>query len=806
MSSPQQTVTIEQPILTPEQEQEKWLGEAIRNVRDKSALMKAAMKKESFTHVLRFASQMLTELRTGMLTPQHYYELYVKVFDELQALEMYLFDEYSRGRSLEDMYEVVQHAGNIVPRLYLLITVGSVYIKAKQAPPRELLKDLVEMCKGVQHPTRGLFLRHYLLTLTKNKLPDTGNEYDGEGGTVEDSANFILQNFKEMVWLWVRMESRNAQQAKNRREKERKELRILVGFNVVRLSQLDGIDKYVYQQAILPRILSIVLQYKEPLAQQYLLEVIIQVFPDEFHLLTLQELLQSLGRTVAGVDVHSILVALMDRLGNYVVSLREGTAEGGSKKEEKVIRNMFTVFKDQIAALAAQTTVFSANYAETQLSLLKLVLKTYPGEFDRLDEVLQALVERFTAVAPDADAVKVTRKLLQHLVDELKDINIVLDFKYFDQLIEKLPFKSRRDIALGMCSTSVNCDARVATLERVAKLFDIMAPIVKDVQDTPARKEDIYTIDVKEEFEDEQSLVCRVIHIIESDDVHTLFKMYSGIRKQLGQGGPERMKYTLKAMAFLYMRLAVRIKKLEQAGTELQINCAKPFQYIHSGDQKGILEILVQQIPLQAFHIYIACANAADVCELPDLCYDLYTEAFTIYEENAADTKEQVLMLNVMTSSLCALRNITDENYEVLATKVCQYSSKLLKKHDQSRMAAMCSHLFWKKTLSEEFHKKVLECMQRSLKLADQSQAQHQLPLFVELLNQFLHYYAAQTPGVTIKFIAALIDLIRQASASAAEEGGDRAAHDAARTYYRNTTKYIRSRQKDDERWQEIDV
>jgi hypothetical protein len=31
-------------------------------------------------------------------------------------------------------------------------------------PPhvQDILRDLVEMCKGVQHPTRGLFLRSYL--------------------------------------------------------------------------------------------------------------------------------------------------------------------------------------------------------------------------------------------------------------------------------------------------------------------------------------------------------------------------------------------------------------------------------------------------------------------------------------------------------------------------------------------------------------------------------------------------------------------------------------------------------------------
>ena len=42
---------------------------------------------------------------------------------------------------------------------YLLITVGLVYIKTNETCKRDILKDLVEMCRGVQHPLRGLFLR-----------------------------------------------------------------------------------------------------------------------------------------------------------------------------------------------------------------------------------------------------------------------------------------------------------------------------------------------------------------------------------------------------------------------------------------------------------------------------------------------------------------------------------------------------------------------------------------------------------------------------------------------------------------------
>lgn len=57
---------------------------------------------------------------------------------------------------------------------YLLITVGVVYMRVGELPIREILRDLVEMCRGVQHPLRGLFLRNFLLTsIPPNLFPDT---------------------------------------------------------------------------------------------------------------------------------------------------------------------------------------------------------------------------------------------------------------------------------------------------------------------------------------------------------------------------------------------------------------------------------------------------------------------------------------------------------------------------------------------------------------------------------------------------------------------------------------------------------
>jgi vacuolar protein sorting-associated protein 35 len=100
------------------------------------------------------------------------------VFDALRHLSNYLYDAHTTGRHhLADLYELVQYAGNIVPRLYLMITVGSVYMSVPDAPVKEIMKDMMEMSRGVLHPIRGLFLRHYLSGQTRDHLPigtDTG--------------------------------------------------------------------------------------------------------------------------------------------------------------------------------------------------------------------------------------------------------------------------------------------------------------------------------------------------------------------------------------------------------------------------------------------------------------------------------------------------------------------------------------------------------------------------------------------------------------------------------------------------------
>lgn len=285
---------------------------------------------------LLFRSTLVSELRTPTLGPKQYYELYMAVFDALRYLSEYLKDSHPVNH-LADLYELVQYAGNIIPRLYLMITVGTVYMAVEDAPVKEIMKDMMEMSRGVQHPIRGLFIRYYLSGQARDYLP-SGTE-EGPQGNLTDSINFILTNFVEMNKLWVRWQHQGHSREREQRTQERRELELLVGSNLVRLSQL--VDLETYKNMIIVPLLEQVVQCRDVLAQEYLLEVITKVFPDEYHLHTLDQMLSAIARLNPHVDMKKIVIGLMDRLSSYAQREAEsGSPEEKQKAEEDAITEL----------------------------------------------------------------------------------------------------------------------------------------------------------------------------------------------------------------------------------------------------------------------------------------------------------------------------------------------------------------------------------------------------------------------------------------------------------------------------------
>ena len=81
-------------------EQDKLLDEALGIVKVQAFQMKRCLDKSKLMDGLKHASTMLSELRTSLLSPKSYYELYMSTCDELRHLEHYLLEEFQKGRKV----------------------------------------------------------------------------------------------------------------------------------------------------------------------------------------------------------------------------------------------------------------------------------------------------------------------------------------------------------------------------------------------------------------------------------------------------------------------------------------------------------------------------------------------------------------------------------------------------------------------------------------------------------------------------------------------------------------------------------
>jgi len=74
------------------------------------------------------------------------------------------------------------------------------------------------------------------------------------------------------------------------------------------------------------------------------------------------------------------------------------------------------------------------------------------------------------------------------------------------------------------------------------------------------------------------------------------------------------------------------------------------------------------------------------------------------------------------------------------------------------------------------------------------------IPLFVEVLDQYLYFFQVVSEEVTANHINTVIEVIKKKL----EEGGNNAENTAASLHFKNTLKYIEFKQKTDNKYAAI--
>lgn len=778
-------------------EQEKLLGDAITVIRSQAFQMQRFLDKNRLMDALKCASNMLGELRTSLLSPKNYYELYMAITDELRHLEAYLLEEFEKGRKVPDLYELVQYAGNIVPRLYLLITVGLVYIKTNPSLNKSILKDLVEMCRGVQHPLRGLFLRNYLLQCTRNVLPDVVEATDEQEGTVFDSIDFILMNFAEMNKLWVRMQHQGHSSERTRREKEREELKILVGTNLVRLSQLESATLETYQKLILPGILEQVVSCRDAIAQEYLMECIIQVIPDEFHLQTLDPFLKSCAQLEPFVNVKNIIISLIDRLAAYNQRVEKNQVVADDKSPTAIPSDvqLFEAFSMQIANIVQiRTDMPLEDTISLQVALVNLAQKVYPDRVDYVDKVLETTIQILERLNMDniAHTLSVNQelsRLLRICVDFYNDALTLIKLEHFSPLLQKFDYTSRKSLALYIVLNILDNETLIPTAEQVDSILVMISPLIKDEPDQPADKID------PEDFAEEQGITGRFVHLLRSDEPDQQYKILQIARKHFGEGGTLRIKHVLPSLVFQAFQLACQYKSIADKDDMWDKKCQKILQFCHN----TITALARSDLPDLALRLFLQGALVVGQLGYTNhetVAYDFMTQAFSLYEDEISDSKSQLAAITLIMATFEQMSCFTEENAEPQRTNYALAAAKLLKKPDQCRGVVICASLFWSgKKNGEEMRdeKRTLECLKKAARIASQCMDTGvQVQICVELLNHYLYYFERGNSLITVDLLNQLIAKINEElpNLEQCEESKQIEVH------YQNTLAHIRSRMK----------
>jgi len=776
------------------EEQERLLDEAVQHVKMESFQMKRDLDKNKVLEGLKHASDMIKELRTSSLTPKNYYELYMSICDELRHLQNYLIEEVKKNQFETDLYQVVQYAGNIIPRLYLLVTMGVVYINVKSKSCKVILEDLVEMCRGVQHPLRGLFLRNYLLQCTKNVLPDIDPEADEDEKEsmkqdVNNSIEFILQNFSEMNKLWVRMQHLGHSKDREKREKERQELRILVGTNLVRLSQLEGVDVNNYKKTVLPRVLEQVVKCNDAIAQEYLMECIIQVFPDEFHLQTLDSFLQACANLHPNVNVKNTIIAMVERLTLFV----QRDHSNGIPDDIK----LFDIFNEQVSnIISARPSMKLEDIVSMQTAVINLAFKCYPDRIDYVDKVLGATLEVFGKRGTDTvnSGTVLCREmsnLLQMPIDVYNNILTVLKLENYGPLFDHFDYNARQKMATNVVSNILENKTVIDTPELTDALMLLVAVLIQDQADQPNGEFD------EETFAEEQSLVGRLVHLLFSSSPDEHYFILKKAISHFEKGGSKRMVITLPAVVFALYKLASRYKENKEENENWQKKCKKLFETCRS-----IINSLCQHLDQADLPFRLFLQGALTVSHLgfnnhEAIAYEFMSQAFSIYEEDINDSRAQLAAVLLFVSTVEKCTCFSEENHAPLRTQCAHAASRLLKKPDQCRAVAHVAHLFWsgktQETGGEEMRdgKRVAECLKKAVKTANQCmESAMQLQLFVEILNKYLYFVEHGCDTITYDIIGQLIEKIREELPEISDEN----ENEMIKMHFDNTIRHINDR------------
>ena len=806
------------------------LEEGLKKIKEQAFHINSAIEKNNLRQCLKEAYTMLCELRTNELSPKNYYTLYISVVDVMLILKNYMNEEINRGRRLIDLYDDVQQAQHVIPRLYLMITAGSIYIEKVPRSTRVIIFDMLGLVKAVQNPTKGLFLRNYLLKMLKDKLPDKDNVYLREGASFEDSLKFLIENMEEMIRLWIRLSVGTSGGEKMKREQERDELKILIGESMNKLTSLENLNLDLYENNVLPRLLDIIVNSKDRLCQQYLMECIIHAFPDSYNVKCMERLLEAISYLEQGVDIGNIFVSLMQKLGNYFGRQDKNVEDNSDKQIFETAQSIYPSLLKNFNGYINQNLNSRDNNSfdlnkllGLVLSFMKFSLQCSPQEqkFQSINNIFSMALD-LTNKQPYKLNEDCINKIGLLLIEPLNNGINIFRMNDFIPLMNFLNYKNKKNLGLKLIETLINdADKEQSTMEKITSL-DSLDNVLKYIQPLLGDTRDSFQED-DSTYEYEQSIVSKLVYIIRTNNPEIIYKILNDLKNIFAHGGVNRRRFTLPPLANRIIQFCHDITICYENKLDLIPENKKKNNYvkeiIDSLDISKIenddiflklilniyklltetIDLISQEQPEMAFKLFLQSASQVNSIscnkeKFQESCTTFLKNAINIFEEGRFDPNKRYDMF-IQISSLLITLNINKEVIETIIDELARSSQKIVQREDQCKAMLITSQLYF--TIFKD-SKKVMDCLSKARRFADFAMTNPKnLILFIEYLNKILYFIEQEEKVIDIKpeQIEDIIELIRGHIRTIKNIPSDDISYlEGIETYFNNTLKAIQFR------------
>ena len=800
-------------------DEKQLLENLFKHVKMTSMKMNNAIDRNDMRQVLKLSVDIINALKTNFKTPSYYNQLFLNVIEELLPLDKYFREEVKRGRRIKEFYEAVQQCITVLPRMYLMIITGNIYIENCPNDQKEIICEIMKMANGVQHPLRGFYTRYFIL----KTLKDNFNDIDS-----------ILTNIKEMNKLWIRI-GHMKHLLGSESVKVRNELKDIIAENITLLANVENINDNIYKNKILLPLLKIIIECGDYISQQYLLSNIINFLPDEYNIKSIDIIITSLSQMTDKVDIKEIFIKIMEKLGNFdsIEKLKDIKSNELFEKLNGSIEKIIEEFQNQ-----GDNDNDILKVIELEVSYLKFVINfgTFEEQNIKIKSINKIITKCYELISKACDGrnlseegTKIIFRLLQAILDSPLSI---FKCKNFPDLMNYLNDDYKSQLSLNILESLVNKYniGMIDSKEKMESIIEFIRPMV-EIDDNKGSE---YLLDKA------LSKVCKLVYVPSSKDPYEQLEMLQMLKSLLvstTNNNEEEMKnkklflyYNNYINALLLIGYSLNEGYIDKSDKKKDKTSKihKDFSSKYNLDKFDInnlqsfidfYKILIKEIDDTLTKLKIISSTTAYKLYLQSILLlnrigisiDKNNEANKYYEEStinfinktitmfiegAIDQKHKLELLIDLIGNICFISILSKENMIDIAGKIEKICDKIKKKDEQCISLINCSKLYYNE--SNKDINKIIELLNKARKTAVYAMTNPENTiLFINILNEYLKY-----DGIIENFdqiakaddVSEIIEAINNYLTSLSENINNKKTISKIENYYKNTKELIKSR------------